>query len=309
MPNLLTIEEIDHVAFCELGMNPEAKIVLWKAVEKRDFSSRQRDRMAGNGEAMSGGGFPIANVSDLRNAIQAIGRAKDPAAAKAHIKQRARALGRTDLIPDSWGKALKKGTTMADFDLDTYELEDDVRSAIADALEAANKGRTDAEAKVTTLEDRVAELEKGKPEPKPEDLVKDLPEDHPIRKRMEQLEADNRKNAETVADLLRKSREAEFTNVAKGFKNLGKAEELGVLLLDVADAVDDKVFKSLTQLLKTADARIDLTAELGTIQPTLEEDELNKAVADIRKANPELSREQAVTRALEANPRLYKAVG
>lgn len=72
---------------------------------KRDFSADERREAADNGQAMPGGGFPVKNVSDLRNAIQAIGRAKDPAAARAHIKRRAAALGREDLIPDSWKTA------------------------------------------------------------------------------------------------------------------------------------------------------------------------------------------------------------
>lgn len=72
--------------------------------EKRAFSSEQREEMAGEGTAMPDGSFPIANEEDLRNAIQAHGRAKDIEAAKAHIKKRARALGLTDLIPSEWNE-------------------------------------------------------------------------------------------------------------------------------------------------------------------------------------------------------------
>src|SRR6266568_2564139 len=73
---------------------------------KRDVSTAERDRLAGRGQAMPGGGYPIKNVQDLKNAIQAIGRAKDRAATIAHIKRRAAALGRSDLIPDAWKTAL-----------------------------------------------------------------------------------------------------------------------------------------------------------------------------------------------------------
>lgn len=66
------------------------------------FTEAQRDRLAGAGAAMPSGGFPIRNESDLRNAIQAYGRAKDKAAAKRHIMKRARALGLTKLLPESW---------------------------------------------------------------------------------------------------------------------------------------------------------------------------------------------------------------
>jgi hypothetical protein len=71
-------------------------------IEKREFSEAEREAAAESGAAMAGGGFPIKSVKDLKNAIQAIGRAKDRAATIAHIKDRAKALGREDLIPDSF---------------------------------------------------------------------------------------------------------------------------------------------------------------------------------------------------------------
>lgn len=73
-----------------------------KKVPFREVDSAERDRLKDEGKAMPDGSFPIANTDDLRNAIQAIGRAKDPAAAKAHIKRRAKALGAEGMIPDSW---------------------------------------------------------------------------------------------------------------------------------------------------------------------------------------------------------------
>jgi hypothetical protein len=53
---------------------------------------------------MPGGGFPIRNQADLSNAIHALGRAKNPDAAKAHIRKRAAALGLTAWLKDhtSW---------------------------------------------------------------------------------------------------------------------------------------------------------------------------------------------------------------
>ena len=49
-----------------------------------------RESLAKKGDALPGGSFPIRNENDLRNAIQAIGRAKNPAAAKTLIKRRAK---------------------------------------------------------------------------------------------------------------------------------------------------------------------------------------------------------------------------
>ena len=67
-----------------------------------DFNQMQRRRLAAKRQAMPDGGFPIRNVADLKNAIQAFGRAKNKPAVKAWIKKRARELGATNLLPDSW---------------------------------------------------------------------------------------------------------------------------------------------------------------------------------------------------------------
>jgi hypothetical protein len=71
-------------------------------VEKREFSTAERDAAAESGAAMPDGSFPIKSAKDLMNAIRAIGRAKDRAKTIAHIVRRAKALGREDLIPDSF---------------------------------------------------------------------------------------------------------------------------------------------------------------------------------------------------------------
>lgn len=76
--------------------------LLVEAYEAREFPADKRKDLAKKGQAMSDGSFPIATVEDLKNAVRAIGRAKDPAAAKVHIKRRAKALGASDLIPEGW---------------------------------------------------------------------------------------------------------------------------------------------------------------------------------------------------------------
>jgi len=76
--------------------------------EKRDYSTASRERMAGTGAAMPDGSFPIANATDLRNAIQSVGRAKSYQAAKEHIIRRARALGLVDMLPEDWKPGVRK---------------------------------------------------------------------------------------------------------------------------------------------------------------------------------------------------------
>ena len=72
----------------------------------RDVSDEERDKLAGKKQAMPDGGYPIGNgdegVTDLKNAISSIGRAKDRSGTIAHIKHNAKRLGREDLIPEEW---------------------------------------------------------------------------------------------------------------------------------------------------------------------------------------------------------------
>lgn len=81
-----------------------------EAMEKREFSSDERKQAAKEGAALPDGSFPIKTVADLENAVRALGRAKDKAAAKAHIIKRAKALGATDKLPKGWTDAGKADT-------------------------------------------------------------------------------------------------------------------------------------------------------------------------------------------------------
>jgi len=72
-------------------------------VERREFSQGRRKELASEGKALPWGGFPIENCGDVKNAVQAIGRAKDRSRTIAHIKRHASRLGCTGLIPKKWG--------------------------------------------------------------------------------------------------------------------------------------------------------------------------------------------------------------
>ena len=69
---------------------------------KRKFSAKQRREMADSGEAMPDGSYPIANRTDLMNAIRSWGRGGADPKEKAHIKRRAKALGAENMIPENW---------------------------------------------------------------------------------------------------------------------------------------------------------------------------------------------------------------
>lgn len=93
-------------------MDSETQMAMYdSSVGKKDYSTAQRERMAEENTAMPDGSFPIANATDLRNAIQSVGRAKDYNAAKQHIIRRARALGMIEALPEDWKNSARKGMT------------------------------------------------------------------------------------------------------------------------------------------------------------------------------------------------------
>jgi hypothetical protein len=116
----VTVDELtdDMAALLKAGSLSEAEMLtaIRKAADdkrldalmfgKKDYSDKQRTSMADSGEAMKDGSFPIANKTDLHNAIQAVGRAKDQDAAKAHITTRAKALGLESELPADWSEKI-----------------------------------------------------------------------------------------------------------------------------------------------------------------------------------------------------------
>jgi hypothetical protein len=91
----------------------EAEDIEAEAAEialKRAFSEDRRMSLAKEGMALPDGSYPIVSEEDLKNAIQAFGRAKDKEAAKRHIMKRAKEMGKENLIPSNWvaGGDMKK---------------------------------------------------------------------------------------------------------------------------------------------------------------------------------------------------------
>ena len=83
-------------------------------IVKAEFSTEQREKLADKKEALPDGSYPIRNASDLKNAIQAYGRAKDKAKAKAWIKRRAKELGKEGSLPEEWNTEAKVEKALED---------------------------------------------------------------------------------------------------------------------------------------------------------------------------------------------------
>lgn len=131
---------------------------------KRMYSADDRRSMADDGTALPDGSFPIADADDVRNAIAAFGRAKDPRAAKVHIIKRATELGHEDLIPQSWTtRATEKGAE------DIYEeqakqaMDEDLEDVETPEENAAGEDEPDPE-KIRMIEQRMMKAGAALPE-------------------------------------------------------------------------------------------------------------------------------------------------
>ena len=137
-----------------------------------DFNQMQRRRLAAKRQAMPDGGFPIRNVSDLKNAIQAFGRANNKPAVKAWIKKRAKELGREDLLPDNWrtDTLMHHGIKGQKWGIRRFQREDDSltskgRSRYSDSSDGkpkSKKSSTKVVSKKKSNEDFSKKVESGK---------------------------------------------------------------------------------------------------------------------------------------------------
>jgi hypothetical protein len=71
------------------------------------MNTAARKKAAAQGQAMPGGRFPVKTRADLENAIRAVGRVRpDTEEARSQVRRflikRAKALGASDAIPDTW---------------------------------------------------------------------------------------------------------------------------------------------------------------------------------------------------------------
>ena len=85
----------------------EKALVAAAVAELAKISEDERMELAKQGKAMPDGAYPIRNVEDLKNAIQAYGRAKasERRAVRKHIMKQARKLKKWDLVPQNWKNA------------------------------------------------------------------------------------------------------------------------------------------------------------------------------------------------------------
>lgn len=116
----------------------------------KEFSTKRRQKLAKEGKAMPSGGYPIENRADLGRAIQAFGRsvnAGNGPATKRWIIKRAKELGATKELPESWNVSdgLKgEGTMHLMIDGVLVELSDGAGAIVQKALNGLKQQVKDA---------------------------------------------------------------------------------------------------------------------------------------------------------------------
>lgn len=85
----------------------EKALVAAAVAELAKISEDERMALAKEGKALPDGAYPIRNIEDLKNAIQAYGRAKasERRMVRKHIMKRARQLRQWNLVPEQWKNA------------------------------------------------------------------------------------------------------------------------------------------------------------------------------------------------------------
>lgn len=124
----LRVALADEVTDYPLGGNMDEMTAAVARTKGGSVKGESRAKAVALGFAMKDGGFPIYDGSDLDNAIQSVGRAKDPEAARRHIIKQAKRLKLESKIPDSWKS---DGTLTA-----SAELDDGQREALTAAATA-----------------------------------------------------------------------------------------------------------------------------------------------------------------------------
>lgn len=141
----------------QAGDDPDVHLLAAEAdALKGKYSAEQLQTMLSDGKAMKNPNgepsYPIGDAADLKNAIHAVGRGSgDHDAIRAHIKKRAAALGKSDMIPDNW-KTVAPTTTKAENVSDTKVILDgqDMKVVPAEAPDAAKAAGADDATPVET---------------------------------------------------------------------------------------------------------------------------------------------------------------
>ena len=139
--------EVRHERAQELAVKAAAARARVEAEAGYDelgyISMDRRRKLASEGKALPDGSYPIRNVEELKDAIQAYGRGKPSkrAAIRRHIMKRARGLKRADLIPDKWRELSILDDEDAPLDVDALRAKVAAAQAVVEFADISEEAR------------------------------------------------------------------------------------------------------------------------------------------------------------------------
>ena len=305
--------------------------------EKKDYTTAQRAAMAKKGQAIPvknadgdvvDGRYPIANAADLSNAMRALGRSGSAPEVKAHIKKRAAALGLTDRLSDIYKDDVskeprltrsrrqrlqdaldavrgvveeidrKEETEVVDADKQ-FQLPDDASPELKTAFETLTKERDDAVTKAAELEAKVEKIDAPKDERTDVEKALDGVTDEAARALIRKAMSDGAEAKAEVSKLREEREVAEAVEKARSWKHLSqKPEEFGPMLRKVRESSPEAAAE-IERILDSADAATGFKEIGKSGEPANEGSEkVDAMAAELRKAEPALSPEQAVAKVL-----------
>jgi hypothetical protein len=218
-------------------MKDESSYYMLQSIDDSDselavITRKKRMELAKDKKALPDGSFPIRNVSDLKNAVQAYGRAKpgNRGLVRRHIVKMARKLDRKDLVPENWKEASVNDT-------DSIAASLRARISIVESV-VAGASLVDSE---TFAEKDLYKVDKTEPVGTPDLTKEDL-------KGLTDEETDILKKEVKSKQDAEKSR-AKYTPKTQPRDATGKFRQvLARLKLDLGDAGSDAALKKIEEV-------------------------------------------------------------
>ena len=293
--NRLTDMEFDEVSLVTRPANQLSKVVLFKsdvsnseeivAEEKTVEVEPVLEQAEESVEKGYGMGMKMKKKKEM------------PAFIKEKMKEKE--MEKEEMEEEEEEMPMKKKGKMKKDDDDSVEIPSEVYDYI-ETLESANAELVDAIEKMAKeQQDEQDEILKSA-DPRLVEIVKGLEERASAAETIAKAERDHRLVQEYIAK-------------ASTLSNLPiKAEEFGSVLKNVAEALTEEQFSAIWQVLNAANSNLSKAGLFNEIGKSSTPDNdgplanIEKVATALRQANPLLTREQSIAKAVETDANLYK---
>lgn len=295
--NRLTDMEFDEVSLVTRPANQLSKVVLFKSDEtvSEDAVSEVQNEV----EATEA---PVVAEQQAEEQVEEVAKGKMKMKKKKMMPKMEIEIGdeEDDMEEEDMMEKGKKSKMKKDND--EVEIPAEVYDYI-ETLEAANAELVDTVSKLSEQVDAIADEKEEvlkSADPKLVAIVKGLEERATAAEAIAKAERDHRMTQEYV------SKAATLGNLPI------KAEEFGAVLKTASESLSEEAFSAIWQVLTAANANLSKSGLFSEVGKSSSFDNdgpmsvIEKAAAALRQANPLLTKEQSIAKAVEADANLYK---